>query len=246
MKKFLLVTLFGLILFCPSVLAQSINQDNIVAQKTKYYKTVTKIGPSISTYSINDSNSVTYEISEQEYEETNTASTYSATVETTYKKMTSNIISLGIYYQYQVILDWKNMPSTRSYDIIAIGFPSSVKPTGKGVFQNKYCLSAGGCYTLTNYNMYLGKNGVGATFALPTGSLSSLRQTLTINMEKSNSSTTITSQTASGDYAHATSTVSLANAQKYTVSVNGISHTGNMSQYYDSINAAKATWSGKW
>lgn len=248
MKKFFIMLLFGLVLFPSIVLAQesSKNENEIVAQDVKYYKTVTRKAFAVNTYSTDYSNSVTYEISEQEYENINVASINSATVETTYKKMTTNIISQGKYYQYQVVLEWKNMPSTRSYDIIAIGFPSSVRASGKCLFQNSYCLSSGGCYTLTNYNLYLGGNGVGATFALPTGSLSSLKQTLTVNMEKTNPNVTITSQTAGGDYAHATSTVSLATAQKYTVSVNGISHTGDTSQYYDSINVAKATWSGNW
>lgn len=45
--------------------------------------------------------------------------------------MTTSILSNGNRYRYKVVLEWENMPSTRSYDVIGIGFLASVKVASK-------------------------------------------------------------------------------------------------------------------
>ena len=83
-------------------------------------------------------------------------------------------------------------------------------------------------------------------FYLPSGSLSSLKQTLEVEVEKTNSSSTIVEQVAVGDYSHATSSISYSNAKKFYVDVGGINLDSSIEGYYDSISAARATWTGTW
>ncbi|MBQ7789713.1 MAG: hypothetical protein IJ399_00465 [Bacilli bacterium] len=208
---------------------------------TKYYKTVT-YNNFISTFY---NNSITTEITEEEYNNADTSQSKSATVETTYKKLTSSIAANGSNYRYKAELIWKIIPSVRSYDIIGIGFYQNVKVKNNNLYFNQeYCLSSGSCYNSSINYPQIFSNGAGTSFALPSGSLSSLKETLYFDVEK-NTSATITSQLAASDYSHATSTISLANSKKYSVNANGISLNG-VSSYYDNINAAKAYWSGSW
>ena len=111
----------------------------VVAETTKYYKTVTTIDLDQFT-SIGDMgnaltngiSSVTYEVTEEEYnnarEEDRIVRGNPAVVETTYKRRTSSISANGSYYRYKNVLNWKLIPSVRSYDIIAIGHLGDVTP----------------------------------------------------------------------------------------------------------------------
>lgn len=226
-----------------------------LSSDTKYYKTINAINDESSIYSINkEIKSYSIEISKEEYEnyQNNSNSIISPLAvtngytETNYKKMTTSITKNGTTYRYKVILEWKTMPSTRSYDIIGIGFPSSVKPESSISFSQNYCYSNGDCNTETVYTPYIGTYGVGASFSLPVGSLSSLKQTLYVDMEKTNNSSTIIKQYAYGDYAHAIKTISYTNSKKYTVESGGIILNSTIANYYDSINTANATWTGSW
>ena len=140
------------------------------------------------------------------------------------------------------------MPSTRSYDIIAIGFLPSVKVHNNTTyFSQYYCYSDGsGCYTTyTNYPQVF-IDGAGTSFALPTGGLNQLRQTFYFDVEKNGTGTIIT-QNSYADYAHATSTISLANSKKYTVAGSGAIYLNtSISSYYDTMSTAIATWNGTW
>lgn len=240
MIKKLLV--FVLIAF-PFVINAAENDSNnleLLDQVTKYYK--------IIVYYNNDSlfnNSITTEISEEEYENSNDLLSKDATVETTYKKLTSSIYQNGNYYRYKAKLVWKSIPSVRSYDIIGIGFYQSVKVKNNNTFfTQEYCISGGSCYTSSINYPQVFNSGAGTSFQLPSGSLNSLNQTFYFDVEK-NTSSTITTQLAASDYSHATSSISLNNSKKYTVNTNGIALNG-VSSYYDSMNAAKAYWSGSW
>ena len=199
----------------------------------------------------NEKNSYTEEITKEEFDNYNLSIIvpldYSnGYIETNYKKMTSLIIKNGSTFRYEVILEWKTMPSTRSYDIIGIGFPSSVKPESSITFRQNYCLTNGSCYTGVSHTPYIGVNGVGASFALPSGSLTSLKQTLYVEMIKTDNSSTILRQYAYGDYSHATKNISYSNSKKYMVSSGGIILDSSINNYYDSINTANATWTGTW
>ena len=238
-KLFLIITMF---IFLPFIVKaeENIEQDNN-SYITKYYKTVTYNNIVNAFYN----NSVTTEITEEEYNSVDTSQPKSATVETTYKKLTSSITANGNNYRYKAVLQWKIIPSVRSYDIIGIGFYQNVKVKNNNLYFNQeYCISGGSCYNSSVNYPQIFSNGAGTSFALPSGSLSSLKETLYFDVEK-NTTATITSQLAASDYSHATSIISLANSKKYTVNANGISLNG-VSSYYDNINAAKAYWSGSW
>lgn len=237
MKKiiFTLIVLFANLLVC---YANNIdNKEIVLSTNTKYYKTVT----------IGDINN-TYEITKEEYDSYNPNSSLREPVETEYKKLTTTIISGVGAYKYKAKLVWKKMPSTRSYDIIGIGFINNVEQNGGITFKQEYCYSSGNCNTSTSKNnTYTGNNGVGVSFKLPTGSLTSLSQELYFYVSKKNPSSTITNQRIVGDYSHATSSISSTNAKKYTVNnTSGIALDSSISSYYDAINPSITTWNGTW
>ena len=241
---------FMLLMMSPMYVSASEGED---VSTTKYYKTITVVNAGDNIlYSMVNNNSYTEEITEEEYNNYDPNSIivplgYSdGYTETTYKKMTSSITKNGTKYRYKVVLDWKTMPSTRSYDIIGIGFPASVEPGFSATFNQNYCYTNGDCYTSVAHTPYVGVNGVGASFSLPSGSLVSLRQTLYADMIKSDSTSTIVAQYAYGDYSHATSSISSSNATRYVVSAGGIVLESAIEGYYDEINKATATWTGTW
>jgi hypothetical protein len=216
---------------------------NLNNYNVKYYKitTITDSSKSIS---------YTQEITENEYEAVDVKekpiTRGNATIENSYAKLTTSISSISTYYRYNADVEWKNISSTRSYDTIGIGFPSNVKKLGGLYFSQTYCTSSSNCSTSTSYSYsYSGSNGVGVTFQLPTGSLYSLTHHMHFNVTK-NTTSTITAQHAYGSFAHATSSVSLTNAKKYTVDLNGIVFQSGVGSYYDIIGVAHATWNGTW
>lgn len=252
MKKiiFIVVLLFQLTLF---VNAKSDSEyyeiENIVSTNTKYYKTVTlSSNTNISTMSLFDSYLTnTVEVTEEEYNGSIFANdAQSSSYQTTYKKMTVNIIKSGSKYKYENILEWKNMPVVRSYDIIGIGYYASVKVSSIN-FENYYCLNNGNCIKSSNFSLVNSNNGVGAVFQLPTSNdLSSLKITFSLIIDK-NVSATIKELYAIGDYSHAVKTLSLNSAKNFSVSsANGISLNNSIKDYYDEIPAVTTTTSCNW
>ena len=237
MKKIL----FLLILAIPIL----VNAETIEAITEKYYKTI-EMKPVNASDDLHIS--TTSEISEEEYnlgkEE---PQRNNIIVETTYKKMTVTISATQNRYKYKVKLHWKNIPSTRSYDIIGLAYLSSVETELGPIFEQEYCYSSGGCYSSSSHYPKEESDSVSAVFALPTGSLSSLDQTLYVIVGKKNSNTTIVYQRAVGDYSHATSNVSLSNVlNHYTMDLGGLSLDSNIYSNYDNISTAQATWNGTW
>lgn len=243
MKKTVLFIIAFILLLPIIVSAEEIDSSH---EETKYYKTMTYENMELGEKQII---TLTTEITQEEYDnvnvETVNISRASASTETTYKKMTTTITQNGNYYRYKNRLVWKNIPKVRSYDIIGIGFLASVKVKGNTFFEQDYCYDSGSCYTSTTNYPQTFSTGVGTSFAIPTGDLSSLSQTFYFDVEK-NTSYTIVSQKAYGDYSHATSTVSLANSKKYSVASGGISLDTTIYNSYDAINKATASWSGSW
>lgn len=242
MKKKFLLLLF--IYMLPCIVFAS-DDFEVLSEDIKYFKTIThNVGCDLCSF--NDSLSESYEITKEEYEQQSSVSERSTTIETTYKKMTTSILAVNSYYRYKVKLEWKNIPKVRSYDTIAIGFGASVKNLGSPIFNEKYCVTNGNCYNVSGYvHSYIGRNGIGITFSVPTGKLDSLEQIMYFDVQKNTSSTIIT-QYAYGDYAHATKSVSLSKASDYTVTTGGINHSSDSITYYDEISTARATWSGSW
>ena len=245
MKKryfvYLLVSLFFIPVFA---FASEVDDEFVlVSEETKYYKTITPL------FSSSDSQSRTYEISKAEYDAVDFENTRSnpTTYETVYKSMTSSISANGSYYRYKNVLNWKSMPSTRSYDIIGIGFLQSVKVHNDTTyFDEYYCYTVGGCYHITVNHPQIFISGAGTSFVLPSGDLNQLRQTFYFDVEKASSNTVYT-QKAYADYSHATTNVTLTDSKKYSViQSGGIYLNTSISSYYDAMSTAIATWTGTW
>lgn len=250
--------LFFIILLIPLfVLAESTEEKVKVAEGVKYYRTDTILSNSavMRAANLGEVSSLTTEITEEEYNNVDTTSSNSIEprglisyeTETTYKKLTTTMYQRGTYYfVYQATLDWKKIPSTRSYDIIAIGFLATVEVDGIVNLTQTYCRSATDCNNSNGYwqDSYL--NGAAAVFHLPSGTLTSLRQVIDFDVVKYDSSDTITYQVAAGDYSHATSSISYDNAKKFYVDCGGIRLNSSVESYYDEIDTADAIWRGTW
>lgn len=252
MKK-LYISIMMLLLVLPiatnAQVIENIEEDttrNILSIKEKYYKTITynNIFATHSTFN-NDLNTKTIEITKEEYDNFSPSNINPlSTIETTYKKLTTTISQIGPYYSYRADLTWKNFPSTRSYDIIGIGFSSGVKIRSGLRYSTYYCISGSGCKTITANYPQTFTNGAGTSFKLPEGNLTELKTSLYFDVEKSNNNT-LTYQLASGDYSHATSKVTIDQSKKYFVDSRGINLQG-VSSSYDAIDSAKTEWYGNW
>lgn len=245
MKKNIFLLIFLLLPF--SIKAQEINELEEIVSTTKYYKTV-YLNSNLETASINSKNmEYTVEVSEEEFNNAPSVSLNSATVETAYKSMTSTIYKNGNYYRYQNVLYWKNIPKTRSYDAMGIGFYKSLRPNSNPEFLQYYCYSSGKCYLSSEINSSQSfSSGVGVSFKLPTGTLTALKQTLFVDMKK-NTDNTIVNQRAVADYAHAQKSVSSSDAKRFTMSAAGLSFaTNSIESKYDKMSLATDEWNGTW
>lgn len=245
--KILTVVLATLIIMpCTAYAKEDISEGfEIVSQAEKYYKTVTNNNSLQLT--ANHQITQSYEVTKEEYEasEKTMQTRGAASTETTYKKLTTTILSNGSVYRYKAVLNWKQFPVVRSYDSIGIGHYASVKYNANLNFSQTYCLTSGTCKTLTTYYPQYFSSGTSATFKVPEGSLSSLSQTIFFDVTK-NVNATITSQAAYGDYSHATESVTVAQAKNFTMGTSGILFNDGVGNYYDDIMPAVATWSGSW
>lgn len=248
MKKIFLVVfaVCSMMLIPNIVLAKkdSIEELKKLSETVKYYKTMEARNiQQLNTNSLNSS--YTTEISKEEYDSANNTNSINASIETNYKKMTTTIYQNGSYYRYQTKLEWKTMPKTRSYDIIAIGINPSVSIASSISFNQYYCFNNGECKNNSTYYSKSTASGGGASFKLPTGDLKVLNSTIYFDVKK-NINATILKQDAYGDYAHATSSVSNTQSQNYTMNTLGINLNSSISNLYDSIPVAQATWNGNW
>lgn len=256
--------LFTLILCFAFILPVNINASEtenmgLVGQTVKYYKTITYYDNSV--YDIASGNALnavynpikseTYEISEEEYNNADLDNTFkvtaSTTIETTYKTMVTSLSKRSDNYHYMNILSWKNMPAVRSYDIIGLGFLSTVKPKATPSFKLEYCTSSQ-CKTTTYNVSQTFSNGASATFMLPASEkLIMLTATFSFDVQK-NTSNSITKQLAAGDYAHATKTVSVISAARHEViqDVGIVYDNSTIEEYFDSISSAPVYWNGTW
>ena len=252
-KKYLL---FTIMLLVPFIVSAENDEMELVAENVKYYRTVTVLNNSevMRNSNLGEVTSFTTEVTEEEYNSVdvdsyntsnNSRGVSEEIIETTYKKLHTTIYSRYTIYRYKVTLDWKLIPSTRSYDIIGIGHYASVKLSGEVDFLQSYCRSSSSCYKDSSYYTKTGRNGSGALFKIPHGTLTSLSQVLEFDVEK-NITGTITSQLAVGDYSHATSSVNAIDAQAFTNDCSGIILPSAIKSSYDTIPSSDALWTGTW
>ena len=166
-------------------------------------------------------------------------------IETTAKKMTTTIVSVNNKYRYKITLEWKNIPSTRSYDIIGIGTDTNVKINSGIYFQQNFCYSSNNCDSSIVNTVKSTSTGATSTFKLPSSDIVSLSSYLYFDVSK-NTTSTITQLNAYGDYSHATKNISKSNANNHSINRGGILLDSSISSYYDSITTAKSVWTGSW
>lgn len=212
---------------------------------TKYLKTTTTTRYGVTT-------SETVEVSKLEYllSPEETVSTFAAgVVESTYKKMTASITTSpnnATRKLYKVYMYWKQMPSTRSYDIIGMGYEADlVQPVFSGDFANFYTYDGETHFSYT-YSEKDSAAGKSAVFALPTNTIVTLGQEFKYEVEKT-VNYTITSLDCSGDYSHATSSVSQSSAYaNHYMGLHGIVLNSTISNKYDTLSSAEVFWDGTW
>lgn len=208
---------------------------SLISENQKYYKTI---------YNDLSGNPYTVEITKEEYENQPTANTR-ATVNTEYKTMVTTISENGSKLRFKVSVAWKKTPSTKSFDIIGIGFEDDLY-IDSSIYLNYYwCSVSGSCTTdATYYNKKTRTTGGAGVFDFP-DSASTLTAALYYDVSK-NTSSTLTSLQMCGDYSHATSNVNVGNISDYDISIYGIELGPSITTSYDNIPCAISTWSGSW
>jgi len=209
-------------------------ESTLVSQNIKYYKTVHP------TYGAE----YTVELTEEQYEAESQISLLGE-IETEYKTMVSTISQNSNTLRYKVSVLWKNMPSVKNYDIIAIGFIDDVYISSNVNFNYYYCNTSGNCYTSSSYNNKKKlSTGGSAVYKLPS-SLISLSSTLYYDVSKDTTGT-LTRLTMCGDYSHATKSVSTSYLSDYSVNSSGIALESHIYGKYDAIPCATSVWTGSW
>lgn len=224
----------------------------IVSTNEKYFKTIYVYNNYLSYNNLFSDNFLvnTIEVSKEEYDSYNEDNSNvfgsSNTIQTEYKKLTVSILENGSKYKYIATLDWKKMPSTRSYDILGIGFNKSVKATTIQ-YETYYCYNNGSCKTEKTYYINSSDSGVGVSFPLPiSNEINLLKSTLTLVIDKNISGATVTEQVAVADYSHATKSISEALSRKYIIDKSGIILQSDNSSYYDEIPEVTAKIKCNW
>lgn len=207
----------------------------LVAKTEKYYKTI---------YTGLDGKETNVEITKNEYDNQGTINSRGY-VSTPYKDVVSAMSQNGDKYRFKVSIAWKNMPSTKSYDIIGIGFDDPVYINSSVYFNYYWCNSSGDCTTASDYyDKKKISTGGTAVYKFPSAA-NSLSAALWYDVSK-NTSNTITTLTMHGDYSHATSSVSASNASNHTITYNGILLGNSIIGSYDELPCAITAWDVNW
>ena len=259
---FLLVLCLLVVPFC--VKADQTNKEKtddnyqVVSETTKYMKTVNTYSNVVrdeygNITSANLLNSESVEITKEELDKVDFSNTIvetrnSTTIETIYRRMTTDLEYVNGSYRYRNQVNWYNFPSVRSYDIIGIGHYSNVSMSGNPYFKLDYTTVSGAHMSSFFYLNQSFSNGDSATFLLPLPNLSALKITYYYNVAKNNPANTITSQAIFGDYAHGIDTsLTSAQAQNHIVSQNGgIILDNSVYTKFDTNDEADVYWTGTW
>lgn len=212
--------------------AKNININNLVKSE-KYYKTV-----------INHLNNVVTntEVTENEFNNYNpNVQTLSVSnfVETQYKKLSLTLSdNHNGYGDIFVGLLWKMIPSTRSFDVIAVRYVGMTDVDGTQIGRQIW--GTNGNYTYVNYgwngtNINRQDNGFGISMNITNDSTINYLE----NYIESAVEFTGNFQWAGASYQHATSNTTLAQSKSYTLAEDGkngvILFTGNIGSKYDNM-----------
>ena len=212
--------------------AKNININNLVKSE-KYYKTEIDHLNNVVTNT---------EVTENEFNNYNpNVQTLSVSnfVETQYKKLSLTLSdNHNGYGDIFVGLLWKMIPSTRSFDVIAVRYVGMTDVDGTQIGRQIW--GTNGNYTYVNYgwngtNINRQDNGFGISMNITNDSTINYLE----NYIESAVEFTGNFQWAGASYQHATSNTTLAQSKSYTLAENGkngvILFTGNIGEKYDNM-----------
>ena len=212
--------------------AKNININNLVKSE-KYYKTEIDHLNNVVTNT---------EVTENEFNNYNpNVQTLSVSnfVETQYKKLSLTLSdNHNGYGDIFVGLLWKMIPSTRSFDVIAVRYVGMTDVDGTQ--WGRQIWGTNGNYTYVNYgwngtNINRQDNGFGISMNITNDSTINYLE----NYIGSAVEFTGNFQWAGASYQHATSNTTLAQSKSYTLAENGkngvILFTGNIGEKYDNM-----------
>ena len=174
---------------------------------------------------------------------------YNGSAYTDYKAIQTVIANLNDdTMRYKLDSYWYIIPNNRSYDIMGIGIEAPKVQINSGIYFREDWWTTGdeAGYTTAHYPKTENTGG-SVLFPLPSGSLETLEQFMYFTVDKKPGVNTVTDLTATGDYAHATVTVS-NNAYNY-MSVNvagGIVIDSPYANSFDEMYEAVANFVGTW
>ena len=153
---------------------------------------------------------------------------------TTYKTLSLSAIPAGgVNYAIALTLQWKYMPTIRSFDVIAIRFANMAMSNGSQYGYQSYTGGSVG-YSYNGTNMKLLSNGFGISMNLVNNTISSLQCFIAVTAAKG------TNAAIYGAYEHATVNTTLAKSKKYTLSSIGqggvINFDSSVWNIYDDMN----------
>ena len=186
--------------------------------------------------------SVTYVATEEEFQSRNEVRPLGV-VENYWRSVVTRITQIDSNYRYTVSTIWNTMPNERNYDVVAIGINSDVKRTTYPTFTRHYC-DYDGCYNSNVGAIKTGRYGAGASFKVPSGTLTGLAATIYFDVTKDVSGT-VTYQEFCGEYAHGTNTT-LTDSQNYTIATGGIGFGAAAVDKYVIMGCSYGTWTGTW
>ncbi len=185
---------------------------------------------------------ITYVATEEEFQSRNEVMPLGV-ISNTWRSVVTKITQIDSNYRYMVSTVWNTMPDERNYDVIAIGITSDVIRATYPTFTRHYC-DYDGCYNSNVGAIKTGRYGAGASFKVPSGTLTGLGASLYFNVSKDVSGT-LTYQEFCGEYAHGTNT-SLTDSQNYTIATGGIGFGAAAVDKYVIMGCSYGTWTGTW
>ena len=186
--------------------------------------------------------SVTYVATEEEFQSRNEVMPLGV-VENYWRSVITKITQIDSNYRYIVSTIWSTMPEERDYDVIAIGITSDVVRSTYPTFTRHYC-DYDDCYNSNVGVIKTGRYGAGASFKIPSGTLTGIGASLYFDVVK-DVSWTLTYQEFCGMYAHGTNT-SLTDSQNYTIATGGIGFGAAAVDKYVVMGCSYGTWTGTW
>lgn len=186
---------------------------------------------------------VTYVATEEEFQSRNEVMPLGV-VENYWRSVVTKVTQIDSHYRYTVSTIWNTIPNERNYDVIAIGIQYRVIRSTYPTFIRHYC-DYDGCYNSNVGAIKTGRYGAGASFKIPSGTLTGIGATLYFDVEKYDSSSTITSQEFCGMYAHGTNTT-LTESKDYTIATGGIGFGASAVDKYVVMGCSYGTWTGTW